>query len=89
MTRKMTTLTLAVGVVIGLSLAQLLPAATAATGSAEIITRDDAIVFMVGGQEQGRIDATGLHINGDIAYSGTTIDTVGYAPANDADTKTP
>lgn len=78
MTRRPTMLALVLGAFIGLGAAQFLPAATAATGATEIITRDDAIVFMVGGQEQGRIDATGLHINGDIAYSGAVTDTVTY-----------
>jgi hypothetical protein len=84
-----TTLTLALGVLIGIATAQVLPSATAATGAAEIVTRDGVIVFMVNGQEQGRIDATGLHVNGDVSYSGASIDTVTYPFADRADSAAP
>lgn len=37
-----------------------------------------AIVFLINGKEQGRIDGTGVHINGDITYAGSLTDIVTY-----------
>ena len=34
-----------------------------------------AIRFIVNGQEQARIDATGLHVRGNFEYSGEAVDT--------------
>lgn len=69
---------LAFGMLIGLASAQILPVATAATSPTEIITRDGVIVFLVNGQEQARINSAGLHVNGDIGYSGSLTDTLAY-----------
>lgn len=33
-----------------------------------------AIVFIVNGQEQARIDDKGLHVKGDVAFTGMTVD---------------
>jgi hypothetical protein len=79
MTRT-TTLTLAIGVSIGLVLAQLLPTARAESPEATIKTDGGVIVFLVEGQEKARIDTAGLHVNGDVGYSGVIADTVTYAP---------
>lgn len=80
MTRRPTTLTLVIGVLIGLGLAQLLPTAQAESPEATIKTDGAVIRFMVDGQEKARIDGAGLHVNGDVAYAGVSIDTVTYLP---------
>lgn len=46
-----------------------------------IKTENGTIVFLVGGQEQARLDASGLHVNGDVNYSGAITDTVTYRPS--------
>ncbi|KWT91739.1 MULTISPECIES: hypothetical protein [unclassified Variovorax] len=78
---RTTAITLATGALIGLAVAQLFPTAQAQSPETLIITSDDGvIVFIVDGQEKARIDAAGLHVNGDIAYSGAITDTVVYEP---------
>lgn len=55
--------------------------AQAQSPQALIKTDGDMIVFMVDGQERARFDAMGLHVNGDVNYSGAITDTVTYQPA--------
>lgn len=85
MTRITTTLALAVGVFIGLGAAQLLQTAQAQAPDTLVQTDGGIILFIVGGQEKARIDPAGLHVNGDIGYSGVITDTITYdsAPATE------
>lgn len=52
--------------------------ARANTPQTLIKTDRDTIIFIVNGQEQARIDTEGLHVNGNLNYSGVTIDTGTY-----------
>ncbi len=36
------------------------------------------IAFIVDGREQARLDARGLHVDGDVAFTGTAVDTGVY-----------
>jgi len=78
--RRSITLALAVGMLIGLGAAQILPVAVADSDQTYTLTGNGVITFIVDGKVQGHIDAAGLHINGDIGYSGGITDTVTYAP---------
>lgn len=80
MTRKTTALALAlaIGVLLGLTGAQVLPIAQAKDPETIIKTEGGVIVFLVEGHEKARIDATGLHVNGDLEYTGALTDTVYY-----------
>ena len=73
MTRT-TTLALMVGAFIGFAGAQLLPQAQATAPETIMKTEDGVIVFIVNGQEKARINATGLHVDGDIIYRGNITD---------------
>lgn len=77
MTRT-TTLALCIGAFIGFAGARLLPQAHATSPETLMKTEDGVIVFLVEGQEKARIDASGLHVNGDVGYSGAITDTVTY-----------
>ncbi|MNE18699.1 hypothetical protein D3C81_303450 [compost metagenome] len=61
--------------------------AASADNPAAINTRDGVIRFMIDGEEQARIDAGGLHVKGDIYYSGTITDSVTFAPYVHSDHK--
>lgn len=74
MTRT-TMLALLTGVLLGLAASQLLPAAHAKDPETTINTEGGVIVFVVEGQKKAWIDASGLHVNGDISYAGTLTDT--------------
>ncbi len=41
-------------------------------------TERGAIVFILDGREQARIDDKGLHVRGDVAFTGMTIDSGTY-----------
>lgn len=57
----------------------LIKKAYAASETDTVILADRGVIrFMVDGQEQARIDAAGLHVNGDIGYSGSLADTLAY-----------
>ena len=73
MTRT-TTLALCTGVLIGFAGAQCLPRAHATSPQTQIKTEGDVIAFIVGGREVARIDASGLHVDGDVAYAGALVD---------------
>lgn len=73
MTRT-TTLALFMGLLIGFAAAQLITCAQAQSPATTIKTNDGVIVFIVEGQEAARIDASGLHVRGDLAYGGTITD---------------
>ncbi len=68
---------IAVGLM-GFIIAQLFVSAQAQAPQTLIKTDGGVIVFIVDGQEQARIDAKGLHMNGDVNYSGMMTDTVTY-----------
>ena len=84
MTRT-TALALATGALIGFATAQLLQTAQAQAPDTLVQTDGGMIVFIVEGQEKARIDPAGLHVNGDIGYSGVITDTITYdsAPATE------
>lgn len=73
MTRT-TTLALLMGLLIGFAAAQLITCAQAQAPATTIQTENGVIVFVVDGQEAARIDKTGLHVKGDIAYGGMSTD---------------
>jgi hypothetical protein len=79
MTRT-TMLVLLTGVLLGLAVSQLLPAAQAKDPETLVKSEGGVIVFVVEGQEKARIDGSGLHVHGDVGYSGAITDTVNYAP---------
>lgn len=72
---------LAVGAALGFGAAHALSNAAASPPATEILTENGAILFMVNGQEQARIDVTGLRVNGDVSYSGSLVDTVASTSA--------
>lgn len=62
------------GLLMGFAAAQLITSVQARSLATTIQTDDGVIIFVVDGQEAARIDVTGLHVRGDIAYGGTTTD---------------
>lgn len=72
------TLTLAIGILLGLLAGHVIPMAEARdTVAAEIVTntKDGRVSVMIHGKEIVRIDKGGLHLDGDLKYSGGQVDT--------------
>lgn len=75
------TLALLLAGMMGFGAAQFFAAAQAQAPQTLIKTEGGLMLFMVDGQERARLDAAGLHINGDVNYSGAITDTVTYQPS--------
>lgn len=57
----------------------LINEAYAASESGTVILADHGVIrFMVDGEEQARIDSAGIHVNGNVRYSGSLTDTQAY-----------
>ncbi len=54
------------------------PAVPVTTESAAIVIEGAAVIFKVKGREQARIDDKGLHVRGDVVFTGMTIDSGTY-----------
>ncbi len=72
---------LLMGALLGAVGTRVLLPAHAQAPETHINADDDALMFIVAGQERARLDAAGFHVNGDINYSGALTDTVTYIPA--------
>ena len=72
---------LAIGMVLGASVAGIVSTVRAAPPATEVRAEGNAITFLVEGREVARIDARGLIVNGAITHTGALISTGGTSPA--------
>lgn len=78
---------LVLGAALGFGAAHALSRAEASPPKTEVIAENGVIRFIVNGQEQARIDATGLTTKGNLGYSGALIDSVSYVVDDAATTE--
>lgn len=83
MTRAWVVCAFFIGVAAGFTgAACITPGQAAPPDKAALISTEGGIIrFLIGGEEKARIDGAGLHVRGDLNYTGVTTDTglAGYA----------